>query len=165
MSRPGCSLGARLPGSLEVRLAKSSAVKKTAAKPGRKGARPQLALFEPPERPAMHERPASHERPAMAARTARGIAKATPAARSPKAGPKAIPAAVSTPVPKPVPRPSLADKLPPPEPVATPVPKEPRRATAEALAQKQREISVSEFFVKNRHLLGFDNPSKALLTT
>jgi DNA topoisomerase-6 subunit B len=37
--------------------------------------------------------------------------------------------------------------------------------TAETLAQKQREISVSEFFVKNRHLLGFDNPSKALLTT
>ncbi len=30
---------------------------------------------------------------------------------------------------------------------------------------KQREISVSEFFAKNRHLLGFDNPSKALLTT
>jgi DNA topoisomerase-6 subunit B len=40
-----------------------------------------------------------------------------------------------------------------------------RRATAESLAQKQREISVSEFFSKNRHLLGFDNPSKALLTT
>jgi DNA topoisomerase-6 subunit B len=39
-----------------------------------------------------------------------------------------------------------------------------RRATAEALAQRQREISVSEFFVKNRHLLGFDNPQKALLT-
>ena len=39
------------------------------------------------------------------------------------------------------------------------------RATAESLAKKQREISVSEFFVKNRHLLGFDNPSKALLTT
>jgi DNA topoisomerase-6 subunit B len=33
------------------------------------------------------------------------------------------------------------------------------------MASKQREISVSEFFVKNRHLLGFDNPSKALLTT
>jgi DNA topoisomerase-6 subunit B len=33
------------------------------------------------------------------------------------------------------------------------------------MAQKQREISVSEFFTKNRHLLGFDNPSKALLTT
>ena len=30
---------------------------------------------------------------------------------------------------------------------------------------RQREISISEFFTKNRHLLGFDNPSKALLTT
>src|SRR5712691_2223288 len=29
---------------------------------------------------------------------------------------------------------------------------------------RQREISVSEFFTKNRHLLGFDNPRKALLT-
>jgi DNA topoisomerase-6 subunit B len=38
------------------------------------------------------------------------------------------------------------------------------RATAQSMAQKQREISVSEFFVKNRHLLGFDNPRKALLT-
>jgi DNA topoisomerase-6 subunit B len=38
-------------------------------------------------------------------------------------------------------------------------------ATAETMAQKQREISVSEFFAKNRHLLGFDNPRKALLTT
>jgi len=40
-----------------------------------------------------------------------------------------------------------------------------RRATAEEMASKQREISISEFFTKNRHLLGFDNPSKALLTT
>ncbi|HTP28181.1 MAG TPA: DNA topoisomerase VI subunit B [Anaeromyxobacteraceae bacterium] len=40
-----------------------------------------------------------------------------------------------------------------------------RRATAEQMAHKQREISISEFFTKNRHLLGFDNPSKALLTT
>src|SRR5258708_19203011 len=44
-------------------------------------------------------------------------------------------------------------------------PKPPRRATAESMAQKQREISVSEFFTKNRHLLGFDTPAKALLTT
>ena len=29
---------------------------------------------------------------------------------------------------------------------------------------KQHDISVSEFFAKNRHLLGFDNPRKALLT-
>lgn len=33
------------------------------------------------------------------------------------------------------------------------------------MAQNQREISISEFFAKNRHLLGFDNPKKALLTT
>jgi DNA topoisomerase-6 subunit B len=53
-------------------------------------------------------------------------------------------------------------------PAAEPAPVEAqpaRRLTAEAMAQKQREISVSEFFSKNRHLLGFDNPSKALLTT
>ncbi len=36
--------------------------------------------------------------------------------------------------------------------------------TAETMARKQREISVSEFFLKNRHLLGFDSPRKALLT-
>ena len=40
-----------------------------------------------------------------------------------------------------------------------------RRATAQSMATKQRDISVSEFFAKNRHLLGFDNPRKALLTT
>src|SRR3974390_1694345 len=39
-----------------------------------------------------------------------------------------------------------------------------RRLSAEDMASKQREISVSEFFAKNRHLLGFDNPRKALLT-
>ncbi len=33
------------------------------------------------------------------------------------------------------------------------------------MASRQRDISVSEFFTKNRHLLGFDNPAKALLTT
>ena len=36
--------------------------------------------------------------------------------------------------------------------------------TADSMASRQREISVSEFFAKNRHLLGFDNPRKALLT-
>src|SRR5688500_8555978 len=40
-----------------------------------------------------------------------------------------------------------------------------RKVTAEVLATKQKDISVSEFFAKNRHLLGFDNPRKALLTT
>ena len=32
------------------------------------------------------------------------------------------------------------------------------------MAEKQRAISIAEFFEKNRHLLGFDNPRKALLT-
>ncbi len=36
---------------------------------------------------------------------------------------------------------------------------------AQSMASQQRDISVSEFFTKNRHLLGFDNPRKALLTT
>jgi len=34
---------------------------------------------------------------------------------------------------------------------------------AEEMAKEQREISVSEFFEKNRHLLGYDNKAKALL--
>jgi DNA topoisomerase-6 subunit B len=46
--------------------------------------------------------------------------------------------------------------------------KRPRKSaiagTAESMAAKQRDISVSEFFAKNRHLLGFDNPRKSLLT-
>jgi len=36
--------------------------------------------------------------------------------------------------------------------------------TAVDMAKEQREISVSEFFEKNRHLLGYDNPTRALLT-
>ena len=39
-----------------------------------------------------------------------------------------------------------------------------KRETAESMATRQKEISISEFFAKNRHLLGFDNPRKALLT-
>lgn len=45
--------------------------------------------------------------------------------------------------------------------------KEPLSASSPAKAPKmaqQREIAVSEFFAKNRHLLGFDSPQKALLT-
>ncbi len=45
------------------------------------------------------------------------------------------------------------------------MPKEAKKEVIAAhdMAKKQREISVSEFFTKNRHLLGFDNPSRALL--
>ena len=40
-----------------------------------------------------------------------------------------------------------------------------RTLTAGELAKQLREISISEFFTKNRHLLGFDSPKRALLTT
>jgi DNA topoisomerase-6 subunit B len=66
---------------------------------------------------------------------------------------------------------SLAFAAAEPEEDATPAPRRGRapkarsRSTAQDMAKKQRDISVSEFFAKNRHLLGFDNPSKALLTT
>ncbi len=39
------------------------------------------------------------------------------------------------------------------------------RTKAHELAEMQREIGVAEFFSRNRHLLGFDNKRKALLTT
>jgi len=58
---------------------------------------------------------------------------------------------------QPVPRKARSAAKSPPEPRVRP--------TATDLAKGQRDISVSEFFAKNRHLLGFDNPSKALLTT
>jgi DNA topoisomerase VI subunit B/predicted transcriptional regulator len=35
---------------------------------------------------------------------------------------------------------------------------------AEKMAEAMREVSVAEFFEKNRHLLGYENPTKALLT-
>src|SRR6267142_3749688 len=53
---------------------------------------------------------------------------------------------------------------------ASPAETAPTAATPKAgvsaveMGARQREISVSEFFTKNRHLLGFDNPRKALLT-
>jgi DNA topoisomerase-6 subunit B len=52
------------------------------------------------------------------------------------------------------------------EPDVDPAPQAKKSASgaAERMAKKQREISVSEFFTKNRHLLGFDSKRKALLT-
>lgn len=57
------------------------------------------------------------------------------------------------------------------EPVSAPTPppaakpkKQPKPETAESMGARQRDISVSEFFLKNRHLLGFDSPRRALLT-
>jgi len=53
-----------------------------------------------------------------------------------------------------------------PTALAKPPTAEPKAAAPSAteMGARQREISVSEFFTKNRHLLGFDNPRKALLT-
>jgi DNA topoisomerase-6 subunit B len=73
------------------------------------------------------------------------------AKKSPRHAPhKKLPKAVAAPKTESKPVPVLA-----PEPLTT----------ADKMAAKQRDISVSEFFLKNRHLLGFDNPKKALLTT
>src|ERR687897_3747056 len=49
-------------------------------------------------------------------------------------------------------------------PAAPKAPPAPKTVSAVEMGARQREISVSEFFTKNRHLLGFDNPRKALLT-
>ncbi|MFQ5992622.1 MAG: DNA topoisomerase VI subunit B [Nitrospiraceae bacterium] len=53
----------------------------------------------------------------------------------------------------------------PKPPKASPATSQPKATvSAVEMGARQREISVSEFFTKNRHLLGFDNPRKALLT-
>ena len=38
------------------------------------------------------------------------------------------------------------------------------KARGEELAEKIKEISIAEFFEKNRHLLGYENPTRSLLT-
>ena len=85
------------------------------------------------------------ERPAKKAASKPAIVRAAPKTAAPKAAKKAAPKAAAA-------KPAPASK-----PIV--------RLTATDLAARQREISVSEFFTKNRHLLGFDSPAKALLTT
>jgi DNA topoisomerase-6 subunit B len=104
---------------------------------------------------------------------ARGAAATKPAAaakraRRKEADPKK-PAAKAARGAKPAAPPEPSET---PEPVAEDAAQAPaagggpprRRETAETIGKRQREISVAEFFQKNRHLLGFDNPQKALLT-
>jgi DNA topoisomerase-6 subunit B len=38
------------------------------------------------------------------------------------------------------------------------------RPVAMELAKKQKEISIAEFFERNKHILGYDSPTRALLT-
>ncbi len=51
----------------------------------------------------------------------------------------------------------------PPKP-GTPTSEPKSTLSAVEMGAQQREISVSEFFTKNRHLLGYDSPRRALLT-
>ncbi len=102
---------------------------------------------------------------AKKAAPAKKTAPAKKAAPSKKASPaKKATAGKKAAEPKPAaaPKAEAAPKAPPAPKTTAEV--SPRR-TAVELATRQREISVSEFFTKNRHLLGFDNPAKALLTT
>src|SRR5262245_35246504 len=62
--------------------------------------------------------------------------------------------------PKPALQPNGTAPAAAPKPAIKPAP----TVTAVEMGARQRDISVSEFFTKNRHLLGFDNPRKALLT-
>ncbi len=81
------------------------------------------------------------------------------ARRSKPAAPKkpSAPPKAATPPKEAAPPPTAAPPKPPATKVAPTV-------SAIEMGARQREISVSEFFTKNRHLLGFDSPRKALLT-
>src|SRR5437870_8425308 len=59
---------------------------------------------------------------------------------------------------------STGSRKPKPEQPSPRAPRPEATVSAVEMGARQREISVSEFFTKNRHLLGFDNPRKALLT-
>ncbi|HEY3357648.1 MAG TPA: DNA topoisomerase VI subunit B [Polyangia bacterium] len=125
---------------------------KSASKSKKKGSgTAQLSLLDAPARP----RPA----PAPAPRAAAPEPELLP---EPDPGnvPGEVLLDVAADAPPPPPAPSSTPSL-----AGLPTGKPKRRATAESMASQQREISVAEFFTKNRHLLGFDNPGKALLTT
>jgi DNA topoisomerase-6 subunit B len=114
------------------------------AKPAGKAAAKQLELVPTPVEAA----------PPARGRGRRGALPEVPAPLKVQAKTGAAPTRLAK---RPVPGPKAEA-----EPVVVPVPEEPakekaprRRATAEQMAAKQREISISEFF----------NPSKALLTT
>src|SRR5262245_4932853 len=101
------------------------------------------------------------------------LARATPALAASRAAPEAAPVSARR---RPPTRVVVGGKTEARAPARaagrTPAAEVPRKArtragggvTAEEMGARQREISVSEFFTKNRHLLGFDSPRKALLT-
>src|SRR5437879_6621058 len=100
---------------------------------------------------------------AMAKRTSKAAVKSKPAPKSKpelksKAKSKAKPEAGTAKTPAADPKAAEA-KTPDAKPA-----KPTTTTSAVEMGARQREIAVSEFFTKNRHLLGFDNPRKALLT-
>ena len=120
----------------------------------------------PPPAKAAAKAPKAAAKPEKSAPPAKKPAeKAAPPAKAAKAK-KEEKVAVAEAAPPP-PKEKKAKAAPPPsdDDGEAPSGKPARRASAEVMASRQREISVSEFFTKNRHLLGFDNPAKALLTT
>ena len=131
---------------------------KAAARAGKKKSTKAAKTSKAPKKPRKSTpKPAPGKKSPAAGRKAGG--------KAPKKGKRADTPASGTRRADPAPpqaAPSQATK--PAKPVK-PSPKKPTYATADSLAKNQRHISVSEFFAKNRHLLGFDNPRKALLTT
>ncbi len=110
--------------------------------------RSQASLFDAPAARAAIQDPAAGETPLeTAALAAAAASAASPKSKARNSAPDPEPGAESSPARGPRPAPPRT------------------RETAQSLAARQREISISEFFTKNRHLLGFDNAQKALLTT
>ncbi len=152
--------------SQAVYLAETTA---TDGENGRPNRRPAAKLRQTRFQP---ERSKAGKGDAKAAKKESKAAKSEP--RETKESTEPIQPAKSAAQPAPESAPAKAAAAPEPPPAApadadiTPRPvRAPRSSaiTAETLANKQRDISVSEFFAKNRHLLGFDNKRKALLTT
>ena len=153
--------------SQAVYLAETTATDGENGRPNRRpAAKRRQTRFQP-------ERPKAGKGDAKAAKKESKAAKSEP--RETKESTEPIQPAKSAAQPAPESAPAKAAAAPEPAPPAAPadadITPRPVRAprssaiTAETLANKQRDISVSEFFAKNRHLLGFDNKRKALLTT
>src|SRR2546428_4344640 len=118
----------------------------------------------PPEKtshPAKTNPPAPQPKSAVTAveMGARHMRKPTKKAPSAKRGRKLKPSKSSPPE-----KTSPPAKTDSPAKTNPPAPPPKPAVTAVELGARQPESSVSEFFTKNRHLLGFDNPRKALLT-
>src|SRR5213594_3605875 len=101
-----------------------------------------MAKRTPKSKAAVKSKPALKSKPELKSKAKSKAKPEAATAKTPAADPKA--AEAKTPDAKPA------------KPTTT--------TSAVEMGARQREISVSEFFTKDRHLLGFDNPRKALLT-